>query len=262
MSAGGEHTVGIRADGSLWAWGNRVFGRLGHATSAGVQPTPFRVGNASDWTAVSAGFEHTMGIRADGSLWAWGRRAYGRLGAGFVYTGLTNQYTPLRVGTAYDWVAVSAGVQHTMGIRADGSLWAWGSANGRIGQVGGAGNSPQAQPTHFRVGNASDWVAVSAGYAHNMGIRADGSLWAWGSRQFGRLGEGSNIGNQTTPIIVSAFSNWSAVSAGSAHTVGIQEDVLLWSWGNNANGSLGRSNVSATAPGVVDGLEFAEFWQQ
>jgi len=108
VSAGGQHTMGIRGvtsgTGSLWAWGNRADGRLGiGGDTSGNQTTPSRVGGTTgytDWFMVSAGWEHTMGIRADGSLWAWGNRANGRLGVGDPTTG--NEPEPVPVNPS-DW---------------------------------------------------------------------------------------------------------------------------------------------------------------
>jgi len=256
VSAGNTHTMGIQADGSLWAWGNRAHGRLGDGftgTNNTAQGTPIRVGTAYDWVAVSAGSQHTMGIRADGSLWAWGNRAHGRLGDGFTGTAATAQGTPGRVGAGYDWVAVSAGSQHTLGIQADGSLWAWGNrAHGRLGD-GFTGTAATAQGTPGRVGAAYDWVAVSAGGGHTMGIRADGSLWAWGSRADGRLGQGADTGVQATPLRV-VGSHWVAVSAGSQHTMGIRADGSLWSWGYDGSrefyGRLGRLTGTENSPNM------------
>ena len=263
VSAGEQHTVGIRADGSLWAWGNRAHGRLGDeftGTAATAQGTPIRVGNDSDWVAVSAGAAHTMGIRADGSLWAWGNRGLGRLGLGVSTVG--SQSTPARVGIASDWVAVSAGAQHTMGIRADGLLWAWGNgAHGRLGN-GHSGTIASTHTTHIRVGTDSDWVAVSADWEHTVGIRADGSLWAWGNRAHGRLGQGATSGVQARPIRVGTDSDWVAVSTGSQHTVGIRADGSVWAWGNGAHGRLGDgfTGTAATVQGTPVRVGTATEW--
>ncbi len=77
------------------------------------------------------------------------------------------------MGTATNWVAVDAGQNHSLGLRSDGTLWAWGSnSEGQLGTSGGA------SPT--QVGTAADWVSIAAGDAHSLGVRSDGTLWAWG----------------------------------------------------------------------------------
>jgi alpha-tubulin suppressor-like RCC1 family protein len=92
------------------------------------------VGTGNDWVAVAAGYQHSLGIRADGSLWAWGDNAYGQLGLGSYPT----QTAPVRVGTD-TWAAVSAGFNNSAAIKSDGSLWAWGNdLYGQLG-VGGGG---------------------------------------------------------------------------------------------------------------------------
>ena len=73
--------------------------------------------------AVAAGSFHSLGLKADGSLWAWGYNLFGQLGLGPVYSQFPS---PTQVGNDYNWVAVAAGSSHSLGLKADGSLWAWG----------------------------------------------------------------------------------------------------------------------------------------
>jgi alpha-tubulin suppressor-like RCC1 family protein len=81
VSAGGGHSMGIKADGTLWAWGWNNYGQLGDGTNTD-RNTPVQVGSDTYWTDVSAGGYHSMGIKADGTLWAWGWNNYGQLGVG------------------------------------------------------------------------------------------------------------------------------------------------------------------------------------
>jgi hypothetical protein len=79
VAAGGSHTVAIKADGTLWAWGRNQAGQLGDGTTED-QSSPVQVGTATNWLAVAAGHHHTVAVRSDGTLWAWGRNQSGQLG--------------------------------------------------------------------------------------------------------------------------------------------------------------------------------------
>jgi len=243
VSAGSNYTVVVGTDGSLWAWGNNEFGQIGDGSSNNTRVSFSRIGTASDWLSVSAGSSHTLAIREDGSLWAWGNNADGRTGLG-INTGTTNN--PTRVGTD-SWVAVSAGNSHTLAIRSDGSLWAWGSnANGRtgLGMDTGTANSPT------RVGTYADWDYVSAGMEHSMGIRENGdgdrTLWAWGIGVNGRLGTG-NSDSQNVPVQSGGATDWASVSTGNVHSMGVRTDGALFAVGNTASGVFGGGWASGVA---------------
>jgi len=97
---------------------------------------------------------------------------------------------------------------HSMGIKADGTLWGWGG-NGS-GQIGiGAPSSNVDTPTQI---GTDKWTAVSCGYLFTVGIKEDGTLWAWGNNGFGQLGNG-NTDFKSAPV-PSAAGTWKSVSAG------------------------------------------------
>ena len=227
-------SLGIRADGSLWAWGANINGQLGLGDTANKH-IPNRVGIWNDWIAVTTGGLHSLGVRSDGSLWAWGANVDGRLGLGDA----TERHVPTRVGTWSDWETVVACTNHSFGIRADGSLWAWGWND--HGQLGLGDTTERHTPT--RVGTGNDWVAVSSNYWHSLGIRADGSLWAWGDNIYGQLGQGDTT-NLYTPTRVGDGNNWTLVATGSWSSLGIRTDGSLWTWGNNAYGTLGLGDTT------------------
>ena len=186
VSAGGLYTVAIKTDGSLWAWGNNSYGQLGDGTSDNFKTTPVRIGSETNWATVSAGVAHTVAIKTDGSLWAWGNNYRGQLGDG---TGGYDQQkdTPVRIGSETNWASVSAGYEHTVAIKTDGSLWAWG--DNYSGQLGNGTISYNLKTTPVRIGSETNWATVSAGMFHTVAIKTDSSLWAWGSG--GLLGDGT-----------------------------------------------------------------------
>ena len=104
------------ADGASMAAGTSA-----HRTSA-----PWR------WATLSAGYTHTCGVRQDDSAWCWGDNSAGDLGDGSTL----EADTPVRVHThsGWDWVSVTAGVEHSCGLRGDGTAWCWGdNFNGELG---------------------------------------------------------------------------------------------------------------------------------
>ncbi|MCL2609750.1 MAG: hypothetical protein FWD94_07600, partial [Treponema sp.] len=197
----------------------------------------------------SSGVSHTVGIKADGSLWAWGYNLYGQLGNGASGSG-ANKNTPTAIAVGQRWVSVSAGGSHTMGIKTDGSLWAWGNNN--YGQLGnGAHGAGTIKNTPTAIAAGQRWVSVSAGGGHTMGIKPDGSLWAWGSNSTGQFGDGTTSG-WYEPVATAFGQTWTSVSAGSWHTVGIKPDGSLWAWGSNKQGQLGDgTKVDKSRPTAI-----------
>ena len=102
ISAGKFHTLAIKTDGSLWAWGENFFGELGDGTNINKN-TPIQIGTDTNWQTISAGVQYTIAIKTDGSLWAWGFNGYGELGNGTT----TQQNSPVQIGTDTDWQSVA-----------------------------------------------------------------------------------------------------------------------------------------------------------
>ena len=248
VQAGTAFTLALKADGTLWAWGDNRLGQLGRGTVGGQQSTPVQVGTATTWASVSAGSNHTLALKADGTLWAWGQNTSGELGLSAA--SLTAQPTPAQVGTA-TWRAISGGSAYSVAIRTDGTLWSWGfNGNGQLGN-GTSTTTVQAGPP-VQVGTATTWQSVSAGAFHCLALQTDGTLWAWGFGGLGALGILPLPANQTTPTQVGTATTWRSLSAGYSHSVAVRTDGTLWTWGDNHYGQLGDGTTTQqNAPAQV-----------
>jgi alpha-tubulin suppressor-like RCC1 family protein len=80
VAAGWKHTVALRTDGTLWAWGDNFLGQLGIGTSSGLFNTPQPVQTNVTWQAIAAGRDFTLAVRTDGTLWGWGWNLFGQIG--------------------------------------------------------------------------------------------------------------------------------------------------------------------------------------
>ncbi len=234
ISARDDHTLAIKTDGSLWAWGRNSNGQLGDGTTTNKN-SPVQIGTANNWASIIAGTLNTIAIKNDGSLWAWGNNGFGQLGDGT--TNITENHSPVQIGTETNWASIVAGFSHTIAIKTDGSLWAWGRNDN--GQLGDGTNTNKNSPLQI----GANWASNSAGGAHSSAIKTDGSLWAWGQNNAGQLGVGSTT-NSNSPVKIGTATNWVSVSAGYYHTMALKNDGTLWAWGSNSTGQLGDSTTT------------------
>ena len=252
VDAGSFHTVALKNDGTLWAWGLNRDGQLGDGIGGDGtydydKNTPVKVmKDGAAFTgviAVDAGAWHTVVLKNDGTLWAWGRNYEGQLGDG------TNidRNTPVKVmkdGAAFTGViAVVAGARHTVVLKNDGTLWAWGRNNyGQLGDgTGGDKTESYNKNTPVQVKGGDNWASVSGASYHTIANKRDGTLWAWGWNEHGQLGLGKEyVGqNKTTPMRLGKAADLVSVSAGQYHSTALRRSGILWTWGLNDSGQLG-----------------------
>ncbi|ABK52733.1 BNR repeat domain protein [Acidothermus cellulolyticus 11B] len=234
VGGGARHACGVRSDNSLWCWGSNATGQLGIGNNTD-QYSPVQPQTNTNFSMAVGGDDFSCAIRGDGTLWCWGGNGNGQLGTGDT----TSRLQPVQIGTA-TWTTVTAGLYHACGIQTDGSLWCWG-ANGS-GQLGLGSNSPSSYLTPTRVGTATTWTSVAAGYLSTCATKSDGTLWCWGDNTHGQLGIGNTL-PQYSPTQVSGTS-WVTVSAGQYTACAIRTNGTLWCWGENSNGEVGIGNTN------------------
>jgi alpha-tubulin suppressor-like RCC1 family protein len=161
VAGGWEHTVALKNDGSLWAWGRHSFGQVGLANITNFYGTPTHIGTKGNWTQVCAYNFGSLALRKDGSLWAWGYNNYGQLG-----DGTTNSRSiPTMIGTERDWKTIAAGGFASYALKSNGTLWCWGHG------LTGLDLAPR------QIGTETNWLAISAYDFTMLALRTDGTLW-------------------------------------------------------------------------------------
>ncbi|MCL2438839.1 MAG: hypothetical protein FWC99_07205, partial [Coriobacteriia bacterium] len=202
------HRVGIKADGTLWSWGNGDFGRHGNGSIQHESLPRQEVTYSANWAMVAPGRDHVMAIQADGTLWGWGNPTNGRLGTLEPTTTTNSQRIPLQIGTSDQWVYVASGRDHSVGIKADGTLWTWGQRGPWHAQ--GTPYEHILEPT--QIGTSDQWVTASIGDRHVLAVRTDGTLWSWGDGHDGKLGHGNQTTQRNAPVQVGTRTDWASVA--------------------------------------------------
>lgn len=183
VAAGGFHSLALKSDGSVTCWGGESPGGI--------------------FTTIGAGRQHSLGVRPDGSVVAWG-------GANLCYTNYPFPGHSISCGetdvpsSATNVVAVAGGDKHSLALRYDGTVVAWGGND--YGQI----NVPS---------NLSNVVAIAAGSYHNLALKSDGTVIGWGNNSAGAA-TGSFAG-----------SNVVSIAAGGDNSIAIKSDGTVVAWG-------------------------------
>src|SRR6185369_13551775 len=237
IAAGSAHTIALKNDGTVWAWGENSKGELGDGTTSGNpidRTTPEQVVGLNHIINISAGFLYTLALKDDGTVWAWGANWYGQLGNG---TNI-NQYTtsPNMVIGLTGVTAIAAGYAHAVALKNDGTVWAWGLNSFSPDALGDG--------TPVQVTGLTGVTAVAA-HRHNVALKDDGTVWTWGSNEYGELGLGDSgwSTSRTTPNQVPNLTGFVAIAAGTLFTVALKDDSTVWAWGYNGAGQLGDGTI-------------------
>lgn len=242
------HALGIRSDGTLWAWGANGSGQLGIATLTGVS-SPVLVSSLAgvSWNVVAVGDFHSLGITTTGLLYGWGLNTSGQVGINSV----TTVSSPVLVASpSVSWSTVDAGSSHSLAITTTGILYGWGLNN--AGQVGNNLILTVSSPVLVSGPAGTSWTKVAAGGSHSLGITTTGVLYGWGLNLSGQVGISSQV-SKSSPVLVSgvAGTSWNAVAAGNAHSLGITSLGVLYAWGLNNAGQLGNNSAVSTSSRVL-----------
>ena len=245
-------TTAIKTDGTLWTWGRNDKGQLGDGTTTD-KSSPVQIAGTT-WKQVSAGRTATGGVKTDGTLWMWGQGDWPH-----VYLGdgtLVSKSSPVQTSSGgTNWKQVSVGHRFVGAIKTDGTLWMWGDQGaGQIGNGTYDGFNSASTPVQTSSGG-TNWKQISAGYNASAAIKTDGTLWAWGTGNFGMVPDGARTA-RVTPVQI-AGTTWKQVVVGEYYrAAALKTDGTIWSWGWGYYGGLGNNadhNIDLSTPVQIFG---------
>ncbi|WP_233165896.1 RCC1 domain-containing protein [Archangium sp. Cb G35] len=239
------HTLALRGDGTVWAWGSNQFGQLGDGSGGWFGGPPTQVVGLTDVKTLAAGEFSSVAVREDGTVWAWGYNMVG----GDMYDPSNQYLTPVQVQGLQDVQTVSNSGRHALALRADGTVWSWGE--NLDGQLGNGTRLNQATPVQAT--GLTDVVSISAGVNHSLALRADGTVWAWGANTYGQLGGGTTGPARPTPGQVPGLTDVVAIVAGYSVSLAVRSDGTVWAWGGMRADPLTVPEIRPT-PAPMEGL--------
>jgi alpha-tubulin suppressor-like RCC1 family protein len=249
VAAGNEHSLALKSDGTVWAWGSNSNGQLGDGTIVN-HTIPVQVSGLTNVRAIAAGVNFSLALKNDGSVWAWGYNGSGQLGNNTT----TDQWTPVPTAGPGGVTAIAAGFDHTVVMTSGTVVWTWG--NNSRGQLGNGTTNNSSVPLLVGSG-VTGALAISAGNQFTVVLVSSylsSFLWAWGNNSDGQLGDTTNS-ERHLPTQVSGLANMTALTSGDAHSLSLKSDGTAWAWGNNSNGQLGDgTKTSRWTPAQVSGL--------
>ncbi len=241
-SFGLGHSLFLKTDGTVWATGSNSFGQLGDGTTT-ERTTPVQV--LGDVRAIAAGGNFSLFLKTDDTVWATGSNFKGQFGNGTeewigsmtpipVLTGIN---PPLPVMTAK---AISAGSDHSLFLKEDGTVWAAGfNPDGRLGD---GTTIVRSSPVLVMSGVK----AISTGLYHSLFLKENGTAWGAGSNFRGELGDGTTT-DRATPVQV--LTGVKAIAGGREHSLFLRTDGMVWATGSNSLGKLGDGTaIQRTSP--------------
>ena len=259
VSAGMSHSLAVKRDGTVWAWGLHADAQLGIAPADAASCTipgdatyscalvPTQVPGLDGIVAVSAGWRHSLALKADGTVWRWGNDNLGGIGPA------SNIAGPEQVPGIGFAVRISAGYMHSVAVESNRDVFAWGRAE--RGELGPSTTTSTGTPVRITGASGDDAVAGGGFTIVRQGTHAT----AWGSNAYGALGDATvpttdgffSPRFRAVPAMVPGMTDVAAITAGFGFAGARKLDGGVWTWGLNNRGQLGNGGAAPDTCGLA-----------
>lgn len=254
----GGSTIALDLLGTVYGWGFNDQGQLGLSDII-PRSSPVAIVGPADgilrFTDLHSGFASVIGLKGDGTLYAWGLNSSGQLGLGDV----VSRSSPVIVlgGLKFKRVHGNLNANYFMLLSTTGA--GYGMGINTSGQLGTGDVTPRSSPVAVLGGLTFRKIMGGEGAADgmSMGMTTAGVLYAWGNNAKGELGVG-DVTPRSSPVAVVGGHSFVTMYNGRGSNYAIKADGSLYSWGNNVNGELGVGDVTARSSpvAVLGGLKF------
>jgi cysteine-rich repeat protein len=249
VTSGEQFNCAIRANGSVWCWGDNLEDQMGPQSLPNIDvPTPLEVTGLPPVVELQAGDDHVCVIDGVGQVWCWGDNDNRQLGQGG--TGTTDSPTPLTVALPGGLAAIDLGLgqDHACAVLEDNTVACWGDDdNGQLGD-GAAGTDNGVATLVPGLAVIND---VEGGEDHTCALDDLGQVWCWGDNSDGQLGIGTTIDNPN-PQLIALPSAAQAIALGDRFACALLVTDAVWCWGEGLDFQLGSGDlVDVTSPAEV-----------
>ena len=240
------HTAALKADGTVWTWGDNTYGQLGTGNKIS-KASPVEVVSLENVIDIAVGYYNTIAVKQDGTVWSFGHNSNGQLGNGSV----SDRESPTQVlredgEVLTDIVKVAGGNNKIVALDLDGNIWVWGY---------GYGSSARKIETVEKIIDISENYAVNQD--GNVFKISDGSKLSIsgiirvseGYNTYGQLGIGTTQNSDIPKLIKNEngtinLTNIKEFKAGQNFSMALSKDGITYTWGSNENYTLATTQTT------------------
>jgi alpha-tubulin suppressor-like RCC1 family protein len=245
---GDYFALGLDFGGSLFSWGNNIYGQLGINNTTN-QLQPVKVNGSQMFTDVALGTGHVIALDTSGYLWSWGLNWQGQLGDGTV----TYRSVPVSVIGGRKYIKVAA--YGTSSYAIDESSYAW-SFGGNSGLLGDNTIDNRSSPVSIVGGRKFTNIETGGGVFLWDGFPTTNGIWSLSTNSLD-LGDGTAI-NKSSPVSVLSSNNFYHFGAGNTKLAFSDSSVWMWGSGGNVGMTWAASRSPVAVKRIADIADFTE----